>query len=376
MRVVTHASIDELGPGKVSALLGSPVDFSFDVLRAMEKSLWGDLRVRYLAVEEGGATIAFLPVYVGTNINFTAAMPQAIQRAYPWLLDHLGLGVAYRLVVVGSLFSDKGWIPMAPGCDRREVVRLLMKEFDEVAGEEHAQITFVKDLHSSFPEIDLFRSSEYTQFHSLPTVAMRTDHFGTFDNYIQSLSTNGRSHARRAVKKGNSQFTLRTIRDFANLVPSIYPLFRATYLKAKFKLDELSPRFFEECSQARTIGSEVVVCEREGRPVGAYMVLHSPTEQQNKRIGLDYSEEDPAAVYNAMNYHCIRSAVERRVATTYLGQTTYLAKLRFGGKLEDQFLFVKGHRLAVRASLPAQRWWMQRYRSEEVKKRVAAGARD
>src|SRR5215470_2441332 len=119
MRVVTHACIDDLGPARVTALPGSPVDFSFDVLRAMEKSLWGDIQVRYLAVEEGGATVAFTPVYVGTNVNFTAAMPKVIQRAYPWLLDHFGLGMAYRLVIAGSLFSDKGWIPMTPDCDRQ-----------------------------------------------------------------------------------------------------------------------------------------------------------------------------------------------------------------------------------------------------------------
>jgi hypothetical protein len=45
-----------------------------------------------------------------------------------------------------------------------------------------------------------------------------------------------------------------------------------------------------------------------------------------------------------------------------------------GGILENQFLFIKGYDLGVRASLPLQKAWMWRYRAARVYKQMAGKA--
>jgi hypothetical protein len=165
------------------------------------------------------------------------------------------------------------------------------------------------------------------------------------------------------------------VTDYASIIPDVYPLFRATYLKARFKLEELPPSFFVECSRALVPSSELILCEKGSRIIGAYFVLYTPQQQLNKRIGIDYSDADSATVYNVLNYHCIIRAVERDIPLSYLGQTSYIPKVRMGGILENQFLFVKGYDLGVRATLPLQKAWMWHFRAAQVYKQIGKGER-
>lgn len=363
-----YSSIDDLGAERIAPLEGSPVDFSYGLLRAMELSLWGDVRVRYLSIEEGRTVLGFLPVYYGTNIEFMAIMPTLMKRGYAALVEHMGLGQAYRVAVAGSLISDRGFIPLLPGCDRDAVLDRIVNGIDELAAEQKLHLGFIKDVHQDFPGIDRFRRrTDFVPCYSLPTVRVDTN-FASKEDYIASLSPNGRSHARRTLKKVLQRYTIRYESDYADLIPRIYPLFRATYLKATYKLEEPPPAFFYECARAQPPGSEVILCEREGRIAGAYLIYFHGGQQLNKRVGIDYSDEESALVYNAINYHSILRGVERGIPLSYMGQSTYTPKLRMGGKLEDQFLFIKGYQLSVRLSLPIQQRWMNRYRAANIER--------
>ena len=116
MRAKVYESIDDIGAERLKPLRAG-LDFSYGLLRAMERSLWGELLVRYVTVEAedgGGPVLAFTPVYVGSNLNFNALLPKAIQRGYDLLVGGLGSAVATRVALAGSLISDRGWIPMHP----------------------------------------------------------------------------------------------------------------------------------------------------------------------------------------------------------------------------------------------------------------------
>ncbi|HEX2573589.1 MAG TPA: peptidogalycan biosysnthesis protein [Polyangia bacterium] len=378
MECVVYRSIEDLGPEKLAGLAhveSSPVDFSYGLLAAMERSLWGDLAVCYVAIEDAGTLCGFVPVYVGTNIAFTAALPRLFHRLYPALVEHFGLRRAYRVAVAGSLISDRGFLPLRPGCDEARVVEGLIRGIEDVARAERVHLCFVKDVHQDFPARARFREAGFTECYSLPTVRVNTG-FASVEDYIRSLSPNSRSHCRRTMRKmAAGGYALRAVDDYAHLVPAVYPLFRATYLKARFQLEELPPGFFVECARATTPRSELLVCEKEGRIVGSYLVLFEGGQQLNKRIGIDYRSPDSALIYCALNYYCLRRAIERDVTVSYLGQTTYTPKVRMGGQLEDQFLYIKGYDLGVRLSLPLQKLWMARFRAARVRQEMEREAR-
>src|SRR5258706_8697268 len=115
MRTKVYESIDALGCGRLEPL-DTGLDFSFGALRAIERSLWGELLVRYLTVEsDDGTVLAFTPVYIRSNLNFNALLPKAIQTGYDAMVGYLGMAMATRVAVAGSLISDRGWIPMFRG---------------------------------------------------------------------------------------------------------------------------------------------------------------------------------------------------------------------------------------------------------------------
>lgn len=365
MQTVVYDTIEQLDPEEVAGLDGSPIDFSFGLLRAIEYSLWGHLSVRYLAVEDGGALIAFTPIYIGTNLNFNALMPRIVQGFYQRMLTLLGEAAGYTVAIVGSLISDRGWIPAHPACDSRAALRLMLPEIDRIARASGAHFCIVKDIHEEFPNADQFIAAGYTRMFSLPTVRAPVA-FASFEDYLQSLSKNGRHHARKNFRKAEHKLDCRFVDDYAELIPTAFPLFRRTYLKAPYKFEELSPRFFAQMARTRHPRSRLLLCEKNGRAVGAALLLLDAHTQQIKRIGIDYDQEDTGLIYNLLMYQSLQHAIENNVDSLYLGQSSFTPKVRMGGHLEEQFLFLKGYSFTLRASFPAQKLWLNRYRAERV----------
>lgn len=370
MKAKVYESIDDIGPDPLSAL-PTGLDFAFGLLRAMERSIWGELLVRYLTVEgDDGSVLAFTPVYIGSNLNFNALLPKVVQKGYNALVSGAGMAMATRVAVVGSLISDCGGIPMHPQMNERaEAIRLLLRELDVVARKHHAQLGMLKDIHRDFPAADraVMRDCGYTEGFSLPTIRVNTA-YASFEEFLaKQLTKNGRKHARKQFHKAEGMFSLRVVEDFEDLIPLVYPLHRAVFLKAKYQFEELPPSFFVECARTKSPKTELVVCERtDGRIVGSLLIFYDDREQQNKRIGIDYDIADSGLIYNLLNYTGIRRAIARGLTTLWLGQSTYLPKTRLGGVLEDQYLLLKAYDPVLKPTLPLQRMWMARYSAANV----------
>jgi hypothetical protein len=378
MRANVYESIDDIGSDRIETLPAA-LDFSFGLLRALEKSLWGELLVRYITVEsdDGNELLAFTPVYVGSNLNFNALLPKVIQKGYNALVGSMGTAMATRVAVVGCLISDRGWIPMRSDLkDRAGALTLMLDEIDRVAKEHKAQLGMLKDIHCDFPakERALMREAGFTEGFSLPTIRINTD-YKSFDEYLQKqLSKNGRRHARKQFNKAEGVFTMRVVEDFEPLLPKIYPLLRAVFLKAKYQFEELPPRFFVECARSVRPKTEMVLCERtDGRLVGALLTFYNDHEQENKRIGIDYEIADSGLIYNLLNYTGIQQAIARGIKTLWLGQSSYVPKTRLGGVLEDQYLLIKAYDRTLKPTLPLQRWWMSRYSAENIRAGLEKG---
>lgn len=373
----TYESIDDLGPAALEPL-PTGLDFAFGLLRAMERSLWGELVARYLTVQDDdGKVLAFTPVYIGSNLNFNALLPKVVQSGYNALVGSAGMAMATRVAVVGSLISDKGWIPMHPELtDHGEALRLLLRELDVVSKKHHAQLGMLKDIHRDFPEEDraVMRSCGFAEGFSLPTIRVNTA-YKSFEEYLEKqLSKNGRKHARKQFHKAEGTYTLRAYDDFEELIPRVYALHRAVFLKAKYQFEELPPSFFVECARTKSPKTELVVCERtDGRIVGSLLIFYDEHEQQNKRIGIDYDITDSGLIYNLLNYTGIRRAIERGIGTLWLGQSTYLPKTRLGGAIEDQYLLLKAYDPILKPTLPLQKIWMERYSAASIQKGLEKG---
>jgi hypothetical protein len=372
-----YKSIDDIGSDRLQAL-PTGLDFSFGLLRVMERSLWGELLVRYVTVEnDSGTVLAFTPVYVGSNLNFNALLPRVVQTGYDALVGGLGMAMATRVALVGCLISDRGWIPMHPDLtERGEALRLLLEEIHRLSKEHAVQLSMLKDIHCDFPaeERALMRRAGFMESFSLPTIRVNTA-YSSFEEYLnKQLSKNGRKHARKQFHKAEGTFSLRVIEDFEPWIPRVFALYRAVFLKAKYQFEELPPRFFVECARTMSPKTELVVCERtDGRIVGSLLIFYDDREQQNKRIGIDYDIADSGLIYNLLNYTGIQRAISRGITTLWLGQSSYLPKTRMGGDLDDQYLYIRAYDPVLKPTLPLQRLWMSRYSAANVLAGVEKG---
>jgi hypothetical protein len=369
-----YDSIEQIGPEAVASLGGSELDFSYGLLNAVEKGLFGDLVVHYLSLEEDGAIVSLMPVYLGTNVNINALLPRPIQEGYTKLVAWLGDIVKTRFVIAGSLISDKGWIPMRRGAESPELVEEMVGYIDEYAVANKAKVTLLKDIHSAFPApwLERIESRGFQRLFSLPTVTVDTD-YADFDAYIQGLKKNSRKHARKVLKAAAQRLAFETIDDYSDLIDLIYPLFRATYLKAKYQFDEATPYFFAQCAKTRDLGTELIVCKKDGHVVGALINFFNDREQLNKRIGIDYRDEDTPLIYTSLMYEGMRSAINRGLKRVYLGQSTYVPKVRLGGQVEDEYFYVKPYDSALKLSMPWQHRLSSGYKAERVEKLALEG---
>lgn len=367
MHRLVYESIEAIGRDPVSRLDGSRLDFSYGLLRAIEKSLFGDLVVRYLTIEDERGVLAMMPVYVGTNVNINALMPKSIQDGYIKLVALLGDAAKTRFLIAGSLISDKGWIPMLPEAQSPELVGEMVAHIDEFCIGQRVKIGMIKDIHRDFPPEMTARIVErgFQKLYSLPTVTIGTD-YPNFDAYVQNLKKNARKHARKVLKAASQRFVFETVNDIASYIDLIYPLFRGTYLKAKYQFDESTPAFLHYAAQIDDLGKELILCRKDGRVVGALINFFDDKEQLNKRIGIDYGEEDTPLIYTSLMYQGMRSAIERGLKRVYLGQSTYVPKVRLGGELEDEYFCVKPYDPLLRLSMPWQRRRSENYRAELV----------
>ena len=378
MRSHVYESIDDIGIDRIEPLDGG-VDFSYGLLRAVERTLWGELLVRYVTVESNDdeKVLAFIPVYVGSNLNLNALLPKIIQKGYNAIVRSFGMAMATRFAVIGSLISDRGWIPMHPNLtNRKRALRLMLDEIDRVAKKHSTQLGMLKDIHCDFPaeERALMREAGFVEGFSLPTTRINTD-YKSFEEYLKKeLSKNGRRLASKRFKQAEGNFTMSVFEDFEHLIPKVFPLFRAVFLKAKYQFEELPPRFYAECSRSTSPKTEMVLCERnDGRLVGALLTFYNDYEQDNKRIGLDYGIEESGLIYNLLNYKGIERAIAHDVKTLWLGQSSYIPKTRLGGELEDQYLLLKAYDSTLKPTLPLQRWWMSRYSAANIRAGLEKG---
>lgn len=369
-----YESVDDITSDVIDTFSGSTLDFSFGLLRAVEKSLWGDLSVAYLTIEDDNTILSFMPVYYGTNVNINALLPEKFQEVYNKIVDFIGSSIKTTFLISGSLISDKGWIPLLDGCDSSRVVGEMVDYIDKFSRSLNVKVCMVKDIHMSFPDVLMSKieAQGFTKLYSLPTVIINTD-FKDFDGYAASLSKNARKHARKVEKSADDKFEFQVIQKYSHMIDDIFPLFRSTYLKARYQFDEATPRFFYECSLSENPKTELIVCRYNGVIVGALINFYNDDEQLNKRIGIDYRCEHAPLIYTSLMYKGIRSAIEKDVKKVYLGQSTYVPKIRLGGEIEDEYFYVKAYDPLLRISMPWQKKYSENFKSERVLSLAAEG---
>ena len=98
------------------------------------------------------------------------------------------------------------------------------------------------------------------------------------------------------------------------------------------QFEVLTPDFFLNLGRAYGDAAPLIVFRREGRVIGWVAMLLTNGTAHDLFHGIDYEQSDETALYFNQIAAVVRLAIERGANRLSLGQSTEIAKARFGAR--------------------------------------------
>lgn len=141
--------------------------------------------------------------------------------------------------------------------------------------------------------------------------------------------------------------------------PSQAPIFATLYAqtmsRVDSKLETLNEAFFQHLFDACGADLDLLLLKHSDAVLGAALLNCQNRTMHFLLVGVDYSTRDEYDTYFNLLNGIIALAIERSCDLVDLGQTTYHAKARFGGKPEEVNIYLKARRRSLHLLLKASR---------------------
>lgn len=113
---------------------------------------------------------------------------------------------------------------------------------------------------------------------------------------------------------------------------TLHPLYEAVVDRAAVQLERLTPEFFIALGQAYGDAAQLIRFVRDGRVIGWIAMLVSEDAAYDLFHGIDYAENDRTALYFNQLAEVVRFSIRSGARRVSLGQSTEVAKARFGAR--------------------------------------------
>lgn len=166
--------------------------------------------------------------------------------------------------------------------------------------------------------------------------------FASFDAYLASLSSSRRHAVRRERARFEASHLQVTEARLSECVRALAQL--AAPLQARYghrhSVAELEEEFSRQAQRLDSC-SWVLICRREGRPVGFTLFYRWGDTLYGRAAGFDYQEvAGTAAYFNLAFYLPLEHAIRTGARTLHLGLASWQAKVVRGARLEPSWLWI------------------------------------
>ncbi|ANZ21470.1 hypothetical protein SNOUR_41210 [Streptomyces noursei ATCC 11455] len=331
-RVEVADSVSEI-PEDVWRNLAPPDDplYEYALFQAMERTGIGPDAYRYLVLRQGQHVGAVLPTCVFRALDLEDALGNQGRKALRPLRRITGRPLRVGMLVCGNLLGE-GRVLREPGL-HEAAPHLLVKAVQRLAASAGTRWTVVKD----FPQTDMewlgpaLESAGFFRAPGMPDARIAL-HAKTFEEFVSSLSRNGRSTARRNLARFSEHHdaTFEVRERFDDLVPAMMPLYEAVLDRAESRLDVWTPEFMTLLSTDPRISAKAITCWQGDRLVGFLICLFGEKNSVAFRIGMDYACSRELRLYQVTYYRGIEEAIRSGMTEINLTQTAYESKRRMG----------------------------------------------
>jgi len=335
LSVHVHSRANELDPAAWDALGGDPLS-QHAVLRVVEEAGLPGVEMAYATVaDEAGRLVAAAPFssVAIDGARLTHGVFRGLIRAARTVRPRF---LRTRLMVCGTPLSVASPpVRMAEGVDAAAVFRVLAHALEchgERAGA--AWCVFKELAAAELPPAQaaldgaggwLFAPSEPN---SLLSIA-----WDDWDAYLGALRSDYRYKIRKALRAfaaAGGEVDTVTLADGYN--EELHGLYEAVLARAPIQFERLTPQFFLTLGHALGNRARLIRFHQGGRVIGWVAVLLAGDRVYDLFHGIDYAANARCALYFNQLAAVIRCAIEHGARSLSLGQSTEVAKGRFGAR--------------------------------------------
>jgi len=342
----TATVIDGIPPQEYETWVAGFENYTFDhrYYEIVCESLKDQFAYYYLFLRDAdGMTRAIQPFLVvtqdiaaGTPAFVRSALAQ-VRRAIPRFLKlrclMLGCPAAEGDIVLDRVTRSVSW-----------TVDALQESLVPVARSLKTALIVFKDYPKYYREnLDRLCFSGYSRVPSMPAVRMDLN-FLDFEDYLKTrVSYSMRKNLRRKFRKAQRgpPIEWEVVSDITPCIDEVYPLYRQTLSRSKFRFQELTRSYFCELGRRMNGRVKFFLWRQQGRIIAFACVIARDGVLRDTCIGLDYTVALKYHLYFLTWRDLIGWALKNGFHTYHSGSLNYDPKYHLRMALEPLDLYVR-----------------------------------
>jgi len=342
-QIEIYNSIDQIDPREWDSILSQQdAQASHRFIKTCEQSGIENAKYRHMMVRHSGRLLG-VASFTLMDVSLELLSPNVVKSAAGQIRKLFPDFLRVRVLFCGLPVSfGSSCIRVAPGTDGGQVFACatdVMESLGKVLG---ASILCFKEFGpmDSVPMKPLMRAG-YFRAASLPYCSLSIS-WKRFADYLLAMRA---GYRRQVVKtlgaREASKLTFRVESEFSQDCNQIYRLYSNVMERAEHKLEHLNQAFIEGLNQNFGNDSRAILIEKEGRLLGAAIVLSTPQVSTFLLTGVDYDADPGLLVYPNLVTEVVADAIRSTSSRLDLGQTSYALKSRLGASLSPRTIFLK-----------------------------------
>jgi len=330
-------------------LQGKNIYLELDYLKAMEKSLEGEMEFRYVVFycqENTPVAIAANQVVNFTSEKFEDQFPKGIQSVQAKLLKHLSL----KVLVCGNLFATgQNGFAFIDELDPEMAYRNLCVAMYKLRRSENFEdspinLILMKEFWpESTTHLEVLKDNGYRNFQiDVNMVLKMHPDWKTFEDYMSSMVSKFRTKAKSVMKRSSAlsvqEFGMPELEEHKN---HMFELYKNVTEQADFNFASLNAESFLGLKKALDDKFNVTGYFVDNQLVGFKTAFITGQFVDANYVGLDYTKNQDYSVYQRMLYDLVKLTIENGGKELRLGRTAEQIKSCLGAEPIHMDLLLK-----------------------------------
>jgi len=267
-----------------------PIDHRY--YEIIHESLRDQVSHFYLFLKDANGMTRAIQPFLIVNQDLAAGTSAFIQNAVTQVRRLVPGFLKLRMLMVGCSAGEGDIVLERVSRSVSWTVDALRESLAPVARQLKAVLIVFKDYPKYYRRyLDRLRVCGFTRVPSMPATRMDLN-FPDFENYLKTrVSYTIRKNLRRKFRKAQSgpSINWEVVTDISPYIDEVYPLYRQTLSRSKFRFQELTKSYFCELGQRMNDRAIFFLWRQRGRIIAfASAIVHNGV-LRDSCIGLDYT---------------------------------------------------------------------------------------